>query len=151
MKNQSKLVQNRFWGRSWGQDGPKSQQVAKMSTKVTHLRAQDGSQNRSKIDLEAIQMVIFFWSFWGSTIGAIWCQLDSNLAPKTLPKWSQVGTKSMQVGVLIWQWFWKGSWHNFYRFFIITWHGRGHEFIGPADAKYTFLFFCCCAVGLTFS
>ena len=25
-------------------------------------------------------------------MGAIWCQLGSNLAPKTLPKWRQVGT-----------------------------------------------------------
>ena len=34
-----------------------------------------------------------FFDYFLDRLEAIWCQLGSNLAPKTLPKWSQVGCK----------------------------------------------------------
>ena len=53
----------------------------------------NGGQNPWKLFPRAIQKVIIFWSFFGSTFGAIWCQLGSQPPPKTFPKWSQVGSK----------------------------------------------------------
>ena len=43
-----------------GPRGPKSEKCSKMQRSVTPLGGQVGAQNRSKIDLEAIQKVIIF-------------------------------------------------------------------------------------------
>ena len=54
-----------------------------------------GTQNPPKIRPRAIQkhpkIWSFFWSPLGSIFCAISCQFGANLAPKTVPKWCQVG------------------------------------------------------------
>ena len=58
-------------------------------------------------------------------------RFGANLAPSWPPKPSQNGpklaSKSMQVGVLIWELFLEGCWLKFYWFFTATWHGRSSK------------------------
>ena len=66
----------------WGQDGPSWTQV--------------GTKNLSESFPEAFSKVIIFLIGCGVGFVAIWCQLGSNLAAKTLPKSTQVGSKIYQ-------------------------------------------------------
>ena len=58
-------------------------------------------------------------------------RFGANLAPSWTPKPSQNGaklaSKSMQVGVLVWELFLEGCWHHFQWFFTTTWHGRSSK------------------------
>ena len=85
---------------SWGILGPRWPQEAsraKMHKKPKHFHPPLGGQVGAKIHQKSILGRSTRWSFFvslfGSTFEAIWCQLGSKMAPQTLPKWSQVGTK----------------------------------------------------------
>ena len=111
IKNLSKIYQKMFKHRSesvhravlegswailaprWPQDGPKSPQNLEnrfwglllgviLGAKIDQNRFQERSERWS-----------FLWSIWRSIFGAIWCRLVAILTPKTLAKWSQVGSK----------------------------------------------------------
>ena len=70
-------------GPSWPQDGPKSH----IYPKPNKVGPPVGSQNPTKNGLEAIQnVIIFLIDFWIDLVPT-WTQL----APKSFPKWSQVG------------------------------------------------------------
>ena len=76
-------------GGSWAQD----LKMLNLQTKVTPLGGQVGAQNRSKSVPRAIRKAIIFLidlkiDFWRDIV-----QLGPILDPKTLPKWSQVGSK----------------------------------------------------------
>ena len=79
----------RVLGPSWLQDGPKSRKVADRTPTGPPKIESKSIKSLPK----AIQKVIIFLIIFGSTFEAICCQLGSNLAPKTLPKWNQVGYK----------------------------------------------------------
>ena len=121
----SKITQNRSqeasWrglGGSWGHLGSKMAPRSKKPPKINFWGPLLGgmlgpkiSKNRSQ---ERSTRWWFFHGFWDRLLEPF-C---SNLAPTWLPKPSQNGAKlvpkSIQVGMLIWQLFWKGSWHHFY-------------------------------------
>ena len=81
-------------GPRWPQEGSKNENVQKKQNIFTPLLGgklePKSIKNRSWGDPKGDLFVV---SLFGSTFEAIWCQLGSNMAPKTLPKWSQVGAK----------------------------------------------------------
>ena len=99
-KIDQKSIKNRSWGflgGSWGPLNPKMAPRAKKTPKsesfvllLSPILEPKIDQNRSQ---ERSEMWSIFWSIWRSSFGAIWCQLGPILAPKTSPKWSQVGVK----------------------------------------------------------
>ena len=84
-------------GASWAPNCPKRVPRVKMNSKTKHFHPTLGCQVGAKIEPKSIlgrsKRLSFFVSLFGSTFEASWCQLGSNLAPKALPKWSQVGCK----------------------------------------------------------
>ena len=74
----------------------------------------------SKSDPKGDDLLDTFWNRLLERFGA-------NLAPTWLPKPSPNGAKlvpkSIQVGMLIWHLFWKGSWLHFYWFLSSTCQG----------------------------
>ena len=104
---------------------------------------QVGAQNRPKSIPRAIWNVINFLmdlkiDFWSDLIPS-WLPNPSKNEAKLVPK-------SMQVGVLIWVLFFDWCGAVFHWSLDTRYHGRGHEFIGPANTKYICLFFlllCC--------
>ena len=87
---------------SGGHLGPKMAPRANIGSKTWFVGPPWTSKLEAKIHQKSVRswskMWWLFYLFFGSIFGAIWCQLGSNLAPKTLPKWSQVGFKSHPKG-----------------------------------------------------
>ena len=73
--------------------GPQERKCIKKQNIFTLLWGGKLEPKSIKKNLGAIQKVIIFRFVFWIDFEAIWCQLCSNLAPKTLPSWSQVGTK----------------------------------------------------------
>ena len=123
-KNQEKSILGGVLGGLGGILGPKSQKGRARSNLKHEFGPPNGGENRSKIHPEAIEKVIVFLITFGIDF---W----SDLVPTWLPKPSQNGAKlvpkSMQVGMLIWHLFWKGSWFHFCWFFTSTCQGWSTE------------------------
>ena len=90
----------RVLGALGGSGGPLGPKMAPRASKNTKNKSFDpllGAILGPKIDenrsQEPSERWSFFWLIWRSILGAIWCQLGPILAPKTLPKWHQVGSK----------------------------------------------------------
>ena len=103
-KNRSKIDQHRslggsggVLGPSWLQDGTKNQKSSENLIRRTPPDPLLGAILGPKIDQnraqERSERWSFLWSIWRSILGSICCQLGPILAPKTRPKWAQVGSK----------------------------------------------------------
>ena len=83
----------RVLGPSWPQDGSKSVKNLEKLFLGPPLGSQVGAQNQPKSVPRAIRKAIIFLIDWKIDFWSDLVQLDFILDPKTLPKWSQVGSK----------------------------------------------------------
>ena len=80
-------------GPSWLQDGPKKQKTSENQFLGPPLGRHVEPQNLKKSFPRAIQKVMIFSLFLGSTFGAILFQLGSQNPPKMEPNWFQTRCK----------------------------------------------------------
>ena len=122
IKNGPKSDQNRStelsWrglGPSWPQDGPKSSKKAAKMKVLTSSRGPLWGPKSIKIWPKSDPRGDHFFDWFRDRFFE---RFGANLAPYWPPKPSQNGTKlaskSIQVGVLIWELFLEGCWHHFY-------------------------------------
>ena len=154
VKNGSHEASWRGLGRSWSHLGSKMAPRAKKASKSDFWGTLLGAKLEAKIVKNRSQEPSTRWWFFDHSLDRLLERFCANLAPTCFPKPSQNGgklvPKSMQVGLLIWELFWKGSRHHFCWIFASTWHGRCSKNHLKHIVFYDFCYFGCWAVGLTY-